>query len=168
MNSAIFFKRHSFTMNYTPRFFSKTLVFTMNDAIYFPKYQFLKWNLHLLYLFGTGWGQWRSEAEPSRAGPSRAEPSRAGPGRAEPRRGEPSHAKPSRAEPSRSEPTPCRAETSRAEPSRAEPGRILCRDGRILCHGGFKIQEAFQMVPKCLPNASNMQLFCRPSFKPLC
>ncbi len=93
--------------------FSKTLVFTST-------YTLRGWE-PFRDLFGTGRGQWRSKAEPSRAGPSRAEPSRAGPGRAGPSRADPVRAGPSRAEPSRA--VPGRAEPSRAGPSRAEPGR---------------------------------------------
>ena len=152
MHRALFFQKRQFIQRIM-------LYFSKNISFY---HEFYNFDIFLAPGGASG------GAKPSRAEPGRAEPSRAEPGRAEPSHAEASRARPSRAEPSRSEPTPCRAETSRAEPSRAEPGRILCHDGRILCHDGFKIQEAFQMVPKCLPNASNMQLFCRPSFRPLC
>ena len=76
-------------------YFSKTQVFTMNYA---PRGWEPFWDL-----FGTGRGQGRARAEPSRAGPGRAGPSRAGPSRAEPSRAEPSRAGPGRAEPSRAD-----------------------------------------------------------------
>ena len=55
-------------------------------------------------LFGTGRGQWRSRAEPSRAGPGRAEPSRAEPSRAGPGGDEPSRAEPNRPDAGRDDP----------------------------------------------------------------
>ena len=94
MNSAHSSKSTVFTMNYAffkwkTLFFSKTAVFTMNYALFFKKktavftmnYTPCGWE-PFWDLFGTGWGQWQSRAEPSRAEPSR--PARAEPSRAEP------------------------------------------------------------------------------------
>ena len=68
MNYALFFKNNSFYNElYTALFFSKTTVFTMNYALFFQKQQFLQWILTFWELFGTGRGQRRSKAEPSRA-----------------------------------------------------------------------------------------------------
>ncbi len=111
-----------FTMNSAPS--SKTQVFTLNSHCFCMKHGVLFKNTRfydeLCYfqkkkvfttnytpcgwepfwnLFGTGSGEWRSKAKPSRAepgqdGPSRAEPSRAGPSQGQPGQW------PSRAEPS--------------------------------------------------------------------
>ncbi len=71
------FQKHPF-LQWLMHSFSKTTVFTST-------YKLRGWE-PFWDLFGTGWGQWRSKAEPSRAGPGRAKPSRAEPSRAGPRR----------------------------------------------------------------------------------